>query len=119
MKLSVQSDNDKVLCLDVSGRIRMTVPSDQTGAFGGVLGEGGYARKVILNLENADYIDSGGVSWLVISHRRFNEAGGKLVIRSAPVVVMEVFKVMSLDRVLNLANDERAALALIEGEEDQ
>jgi len=119
MKLSVQSDDDNVLCLDVSGRIRMTVPSDQTDAFGGVLGEGGYARKVILNLENADYIDSGGVSWLVISHRRFNEAGGKLVIRSAPVVVLEVFKVMSLDRVLNLADDERAALALIEGEEDQ
>ena len=116
MKLSVQSDNDKVLCLDVSGRIRMTVPSDQTDAFGEVLAEGEYARKVVLNLEKVEYIDSGGVSWLVISHRRFNEAGGKLVIHSAPVVVAEVFKVMSLDRVLNLVDDESAALALIEGE---
>ena len=116
MKLSVQSDNDKVLCLDVSGRIRMTVPSDQTDAFGKVLSEGEYTRKVVLNLEKVDYIDSGGVSWLVISHRRFNEAGGKLVIHSAPVVVAEVLKVMSLDRVLNLVDDEPAALALIEGE---
>ena len=117
MKLSVQSDENNVLCLDVSGRIRMTVPSDQADAFGGVLGEAAYAQKVILNLENVDYIDSGGVSWLVISHRRFNEAGGKLVIHSAPVVVAEVFKVMSLDRVLNLVDDEPAALALIEGED--
>jgi hypothetical protein len=29
--------------------------------------------------------------------------------------VAEVFKVMSLDRVLNLVGDERAALDLIEG----
>ncbi len=117
MKLSVQSDDDNILCLDASGRFRMTVPSDQANAFGGVLGEGGYARKVILNFENVDYIDSGGVSWLVISHRRFNEAGGKLVIHSTPVMVFEVFKVMRLDRVLNLADDERAALVLIEGED--
>ena len=115
MKLSVQSDDDDVLCLDVSGRIRMTVPSDQANAFGEVLPEGGYARNVILNLQNADYIDSGGVSWLVISHRRFNEAGGKLVIHSASVVVLEVFQVMRLDQVLNLVDDEPAALALIEG----
>jgi anti-anti-sigma factor len=117
MKLSVQSDDDNLLCLKVSGRIRMTVPSDQTDAFGGVLGEGGYARKVTLNLEDAEYIDSGGVSWLVISHRRFDEAGGKLVIHSTPVIVSEVLKVMRLDRILNLADDESAALALIEGED--
>ena len=117
MKLSVQSDSDNVLRLDVSGRIRMMAPSDQADAFGEALPEGGYARNVILSLENSDYIDSGGVSWLVISHRRFNEAGGKLVIHSAPSVVLEVFKVMSLDRVLNLVNDEPAALALIEGED--
>ena len=35
---------------------------------------------------------------------------------ATPVVVAEIFKVMSLDRVLNLVDDERAALALIEGE---
>jgi len=117
MKLSVQSAENNVLCLDVSGRIRMTVPGDQADAFGGVLSEGGYARNVVLNIENVDYIDSGGVSWLVISHRRFNEAGGKLVIHSVPTAVLEVLKVMSLDRVLNLVDNERAALALIEGED--
>ena len=116
MKLSVQSDDDNVLCLDVSGRIRMAAPGDQTDAFGDLLNEKGFARNVVLSFENADYIDSGGVSWLVISHKRFNEAGGKLVIHSASVVVQEVLKVMRLDRVLNLVDDETAALALIQGE---
>ena len=116
MKLAVQSDDDNVLCLDVSGRIRMAAPGGQADAFGELLNERGYARQVILNLENADYIDSGGVSWLVSSHKRFDEAGGKLVIHSASVVVLEVFKIMSLDRVLNLVDDEPAALALIQGE---
>ena len=117
MKLSVQSEDDRTLRLDVSGRIKTMAPANQADDFGGFLGDKGYARSVVLNLEQTVIIDSSGVSWLVSSHRRFEEAGAKLVIHSASVVVLEVFKIMSLDRVLNLVEDEPAALALIEGED--
>ena len=116
MKLTVHSDNGEVLHLRVAGRIVMATVGDQADVIPNLLDQRGYGRRVLLDLSEAEYIDSGGVSWLVISNKRFNEAGGKLVIHSVSIVVLDIFKMMRLDRVFNLADDEPAALALLQGE---
>jgi anti-anti-sigma regulatory factor len=53
------------------------------------------------------------MGWLLLCNKRFREADGRLVIHSVPPVVLDVMKVMRLDRVLKLAEDEVAALAML------
>src|SRR4051794_13958110 len=33
--------------------------------------DGGYGRKILLNLERTSFIDSSGISWLVLSQKQF------------------------------------------------
>jgi len=70
---------------------------------------------VLLSLEATPFVDSSGLAWLVATHRRLREAGGKLVLHSIPPGVVDLLKIMSLDQVLNLADDESAKLFLTPG----
>ncbi len=113
MELFVVSDGGDVLQLGVKGRIQVTVPSEMADAVLELLGDQGCRRKVLLSLADTDFIDSSGLSGLLGCNRQFGEAGGKLVIHSIPTSVMEVIKVMRLDRVLHLAENESGALAMM------
>jgi anti-anti-sigma factor len=81
-------------------------------ALAGLLGPGCYARTVLLDLGRASYIDSAGVGWLVMCHKRFRDAGGCLVLHSLPPLAVHVFAILGLDSVLHLAGNEAAARAL-------
>ena len=77
------------------------------------LGRECYARKVVLSLQKSWYIDSAGVGWLVMCHKRFRDAGGCLVLHSIPPMVNHVFHLLGLTDVLNMADDEAGAVARI------
>ena len=64
-----------------------------------------YSRKVMVDLSKCHYVNSGGVAWLLIHHRRFQEAGGKLVLHSASPVVRQIFNLMKMELVLSFCND--------------
>jgi anti-anti-sigma factor len=68
-----------------------------------------YARRVFFDMSAVDYIDSSGVSWLLICHKRFREAGGKLVLHSIHPMVKQVLGVLKLERVLHLADTPEKA----------
>ncbi|OHB81672.1 MAG: hypothetical protein A2V98_06875 [Planctomycetes bacterium RBG_16_64_12] len=76
----------------------------------------GHPPAVVLSLAKTPFIDSSGLSWLVTTHRRFCEAGGKLVLHSTPPTLLDLLKMMRLELALNLADDESAALRAIRGE---
>lgn len=75
-------------------------------------GPSGYARRVLLNLEKLDFVDSSGVGWLIKWHQRFKKAGGVFVIHSAPPMIRNMLKLLQLDKILELAEDEAAARQL-------
>lgn len=74
-----------------------------------------YSRTMLLDLSKCHYINSAGVAWLLIHHRRFQEAGGKLVLHSAPPVVMQIFNLMKMEFVLSLCQDLAEAERLVGG----
>jgi len=116
MDVKLVSDDGQLLRLAVEGRV---VQSDSTPGLepiGKLLGQQGYARRVVLSLADTEYIDSSGLSWLLVCHKRFCQAGGRLVIHSVPPGVMETIRMMRLDRVLYLADDEQAAAKLAQGD---
>lgn len=116
MDLKVLSDDQDVLQLQMVGRVVRSVTTPSFKPIIDLLGERGYARNVLLSLAETEYIDSSGLSWLVVNHRRFKEAGGRLVFHSIPPTVFETMRVMRFDLVLNFANDLDDAMQMLGGE---
>ncbi len=115
MQLSLRSEDGPVLCVDVSGRINMTVLAEQQEALSELLEGSGYGQTVLFDMAAVELVDSAGMSWLVVQHKRFCDAGGQFAIHSVPFTITETLKVMRLDQVLNVANDEPEALQLVQG----
>jgi anti-anti-sigma factor len=74
-----------------------------------------YSKKVLLSLASCRYLDSTGVEWLLRCHKRFAMAGGMLIIHSVAPAVSQILKIMRMDLVLNLAENETKARSLLEG----
>lgn len=108
-------DGEVPLRLLCEGDITLQTLVPDRDRFLELLGPDAYSATVLLSLERTTYIDSSGISWLLIAHKHFKQGGGKLVIHSSPPVVDHVLRLLNLQRVLNLAGDESAARALIGG----
>lgn len=116
MELSILSEEGGVTHVSVAGKITQEQTAVAADALGDLLGEGAYARKVILNMQDVDFMDSSGVSWLLIAHKRFKEGNGRLVLHSVPPVVSNVLKVLRMHLVFELADGKDEAMLIIRGE---
>jgi anti-anti-sigma factor len=114
MDVKIVSDDGNVVRFQVSGRItqKQTEPDDEPIAK--LLGKEGYSRKALLDMSQAEYIDSSGVSWLLVAHKRFRSAGGKIVTYNIPPLVLNVLKVLRMHLVFDLAGDENEAARKLE-----
>ncbi|MHC4401593.1 MAG: STAS domain-containing protein [Planctomycetota bacterium] len=115
MELKVLSDDADLLRLQVAGRIVQGEAIPEPDTLIEVLGNEGYSRNVLLSLADTQFVDSSGMSWLVVRHKRFCQAGGNLVLHSIPPSVMEILNVLRLELVLRVAESESAALEMIRG----
>ena len=115
MELSLRPDDGPVLHVDANGRINLAVLAEQQEALAELLQEGGYNQAVLFDMAGVEQVDSAGMSWLVVQHKRFCDAGGRFVVHSVPFTIMETLKVMRLNQVLNVAESETEALQLVQG----
>ncbi|MBN1345843.1 MAG: STAS domain-containing protein [Phycisphaerae bacterium] len=111
MNLHLESDrNASVVRVACAGQITASnLNPDDMDPLEGILGLDGFSSKVLLDLDKTTFIDSSGISWLISRHNEFNENGGVLVLHSVPPVVQQVFDLLRLGAVLNLASDQEAA----------
>ena len=115
MKLTQVSDDKDVVCLSCEGRISQNDFEPGKDPMEAVLGSNGFSKKVLVNLEKTNYIDSSGIGWLVICHRHFVGAQGMMVLHSVPPRVYQVLELIGLPKVLHFANDEASARAKAQG----
>lgn len=59
-------------------------------------------RNVILDLKEVKYIDSSGLSALLVGNRITNEGGGILVLTTISEHVFKLIKISQLDSILNI-----------------
>ena len=114
MELNVVSSEGNLVRMAVSGHVSRKGWARTSDPFVNVCGDGIYGRTVLLSLAGARYIDSMGVEWLLTSNKRFGSRGGMLVIHSATPIAQQIFKLMRMDLVLRIAEDEPAARTLAE-----
>jgi anti-anti-sigma factor len=114
MELNVLDEKNGVLHLELVGGVFDVHTSMRDEPLKPLLGAKGYGQQVVMNLERTTTVNSMGLSWLIVSHRRFDEAGGRLVLYSVPPPVMETMAIMRLNTLLDLAEDEATARKHIE-----
>jgi anti-anti-sigma factor len=111
MQLEFVSEDDVTLCLRLSGNVTQDAYGPTNEPLSDTYGADVYQRAVLVHLGAATFIDSRGVGWLLNCHKRFREAGGILVLHSMTPEVAQVFKVLRMDLVMYLAEDETSARA--------
>lgn len=115
MELVISAEDGDLVHVDVRGKITQ----DHVGVTGDplmdLLGSDVYSRKVLFDLASTDFVDSSGVSWLLVLHKNFNEGTGCLILHSIPQMVMKVFKVLNMHLVFKIAENKRDAEQMASG----
>jgi anti-anti-sigma factor len=111
MNLLLLSDHPDLVRLRCAGDIREADVRARP-LFESLLGADCFHRTVLLSLDGVPYIDSSGIGWLIISHRRFTNAGGKLVLHSLTPEVDRTLDFARMHSYLAVALDEAEALGL-------
>jgi len=71
------------------------------------------SRKLVLDLNKVDFLDSSGVGLLVVALSAMERAGGKMAIVGATGVVKQVLGTVHLERVIGLYPDLASACEAI------
>ena len=88
--------------LDVNGGPRLR------DALVEAIGDGG--RRIVVDLEGIDFIDSAGLGVLVGGLKRARTRGGELVLVATGVTVCKVLEITGLTRVFDIHTTREAAL---------
>ena len=67
-------------------------------------------RKIVLNLEDVDYIDSSGIGELVAAHTLVETAHGELKLLNLTRRVRDILQITRLFTIFDVQNDESTAL---------
>jgi len=103
MELQLVDTSDGSIRVKAKGSITPDAPDQPSDPLVGLLGAQVFERQVALDLEEAEYISSSGIGWLLHCHKRFEQHGGKLMLCSVSKPVDQVIRLMRLNSVLNLS----------------
>jgi anti-anti-sigma factor len=72
---------------------------------------------IIVNLSNVDFIDSSGLSTLVIGMKRCRQQNGTLVLYGTQGPVNSIFKLTLLDKVFAMFETQKEAIAYVQNQQ--
>jgi len=98
----------QVWCIRIQGELDSSNLDRLKAAFDQIFGRKIY--QVVINLEKTRYIASSGIGCLIGGFTTAIKNGGRLVLATTPLQVLEVLNLIGLGNVLRYAKDERAAL---------
>jgi anti-sigma B factor antagonist len=78
----------------------------------GLVGNG--KKRIVLNLQGVEYVDSGGLGELVRTHSTLQKEGGQLKMANVNQRVQELLRVTSLHKVFDVYKDEASAVQSFE-----
>ena len=121
MEIHLLENENGLVRLETSGKITFQMSEDGKEPLSMLCGDGIFNRKALLDLRLSNLIDSSGVGWLLSVHKRFEAAGGKLILHSLSPMSAHAMRTMRVHMVLNLAQDESSARekAFADGEDEK
>lgn len=103
----VGDEADKAI-VEVEGVVDSTNVEDFFGFINSIFKKG--TSRIVIDLDNASYISSGGLSVIIDAYKRAGREGGKLVIARTPEMVTELFEVAQFEKVIEFYNSLDEAL---------
>ncbi|HJT71541.1 MAG TPA: STAS domain-containing protein [Terriglobales bacterium] len=109
MNISIRKAGS-ITILDLNGQLKLG-ESEQTfrQEFQNLLEQG--ARHIAVNLAGVPYIDSSGIGSLVRAFTQVKKVGGRCTFFCPTKPVAQLIHMVRLDSILDIADDEPAALA--------
>ncbi len=100
---------DEILILELAGRLDSKTSKDLESAVSAKLAAG--ETRFLLDLEKIDYVSSAGLRVLLMLAKKLMAKKGKAVLCSPSAAVQEVFAMVKLSQLLNLADSREQGLA--------
>jgi len=118
MKLSVVAiDKDGVVRIRADGPITSAdLLADARNPLENVIGANWSAMRILLDLSKVQYIDSSAIGWLINSHKELKANGGRIVVHSVQPAVLQVLKLLKIEKVVAMAEDESRGRELLTGD---
>ena len=115
MEIELQSTADQdIKQIAVEGRITtLDFESGQPNPIEQLMGPDWASSKLILDLKEVPFMDSTGIGWLVGTHRRLTENGGRLVVHSIHPNVLQMLQLLKIGSLLSLVETQEEALKVI------
>jgi anti-sigma B factor antagonist len=114
MKMQVASRQiGDISVVDVRGRITVGEGNIMLREFVTRLVENGN-KRILLNLQGVEYVDSGGLGELVRTHTTLQKEGGQLKMVNVNQRVLELLKLTSLHKIFDVHKDEASAVQSFE-----
>ena len=102
MKLAIVKDDGQSVRVTVAGKVTQYNLSPVQEPLAELLGPAVYGRYVTLDLSETMYLDSSGVGWLLMCHKRMREAGGKLTLQNPPSIVANLLRLLKLAQLFEI-----------------
>lgn len=103
--------NHSVMCARLSG----SIDTQALGLFSQETTLQSRDRDVVLDLSAVDFMDSAGLSALVMLIRNYQESGRKCVLAAAPPIVAKTLKLTAINQLTPVIDNLNAAFDLLEG----
>ena len=103
---------EKAVILDVEGAIRLGESEQALREKVQELLDSGQ-RNIAVNLAQVTFVDSSGIGAMVRAFTSVTRANGKLLFFSPTKMIRQTLKMVRLDTVLSLYDDEASALAAL------
>ncbi len=111
MKYSIDKQEKYIVLKLDEAKLDATLSPELKSTFVAMNAEG--VKNMIINLSEVKYVDSSGLSAILIANRLCNEQNGTLVLIGVTEHVLKLIKISQLEKVLNILPTEEEAIDLV------
>lgn len=102
-------DESGITVVEIEGKMNTGASPDAEKFLNALLEDG--VTKILLNLENLDFIASTGLRVILATGKKLAGVSGKLAICSPNLTVMDVLKMSGFSQMFNVFDSEEEALS--------
>ena len=111
MKLQIKSDSQGIDIIQLEGDLDFHSSPDVRREMTKLADK--QSKKVLVDLEKVNYIDSSGLATFVELFQKMKRFGGQLVLFNLSQGVRSVFEISKLDSIFKLAKSQQDAFSLV------
>lgn len=103
-----QKEKDGVVICYIDGEINIDTVDALKKTFKDIVTK--KTKKVLLNLERIEYIDSLGLASLMNFSKQLEKANGRMILSNIPPKITSIFKITKADEIFKIYENESEAL---------